>query len=500
MVSSSSSVKVLFSQSSHYLMGMALVTFMHLFTFPIFTRIFTVSDYGLLSLVSVTISVIFVISKFGFTSSSVRFFEDCRTHNGIFTLNNYYSTYFFAAIGTGFIAMMLVSLIAYIIQYTNFDSTFTNLLFFVSIIVFLRTIVVILMSFLRAEQKTRAYNLIDIITTYAGCACSILLSLFLIKGLYGFYSGQIIIFLSAGILLFRWFSRSHHFHIKYFSGILFKESILFGLPMVGLELLNHILAFGDRLFIKLFCDSYALGIYSVGYNLSSYISDIMLVPLSFVITPLIMKSWINDGSDATKYFLSRSVRYIMLAFCPIIAGFNAVDKELITLAASAKYVSAENIIPYASIGIGFLSISQIFNAGLIIYKRTDKILIYCFIATIINTLLNIVLIPKFNIVGAAVATLISYALYFVFITISSFSFLSFEIPFRKIILYFTMSLLMFFLTNQIYLHNVIITLVAKIIFGASIYSLLVLLFDKELQKQCRKIIKSRLIGVNDRDE
>lgn len=490
MTSSQSNVKKLFSQSSHYLIGTGLVTLSHLFTFPILTRIFSVADYGLLSLISITISIAFVISKFGLTSSSVRFYEECRLNKTQFTLDNYYSTFFITAFVAGFLTMLVCFSIGYILLNTSFDDTFSWLLFFAAVIVFLRTIVVIFMSFIRAKQKTITFNLIDIANNYGGAACSILLSLFVIKGLYGFYSGQIIIFLCASLLLFWRFSKNHRVSLHNFSGELFKESYRFGLPLVGLELMNHILGFGDRFFIKIFCDADALGIYSVGYNLSTYISNIILVPLSMTIIPLLMKVWANDGIEATKLFLSNSVRYIALAFCPIIAGFMAVNKELIKLLASEKFSSASEIIPFVLVGIGFLSISQIFNAGIIIYKRTDKIISYSFIAAIINTLLNITLIPRFNIMGAAYATLISYAFYFLIITISAFSFLSFPIPYRKIFLYLAISSLMYIAADMISMQYLLSTLIVKVAFGIFFYIFLVLAFDKEIRLKCKEVIRS----------
>ncbi len=491
MTSSQSSVRKLFSQSSHYLIGTALVTLSHLITFPIFTRIFSVADYGLLSLISITISVAFVISKFGITSSSVRFYEECRMKKANFTLDNYYSTFFITAVVTGFLTMLACFLIGYILLAASFDSTFSKLLFLAAVIVFLRTVVIALMSFIRAEQRTILFNLIDIANNYGGAACSILLSLFIIKGLYGFYTGQIIIFLCTFFLLFWRFSTVHRVDLKNFSWELFEESYKFGLPLIGLEFLNHILTFGDRFFIKIFCDADALGIYSVGYNLSTYISNIILIPLSMTIIPLLMKVWTNDGIEATKLFLSRSVRYVALAFCPIIAGFIAVNKELITLLASDKFSSASDVIPFVILGIGFLSLSQIFNAGIIIYKRTDKIIMYSFIAAIINTLLNITLIPRFNIMGAAYATLISYAFYFFVITTSAFSFLSFPIPYKKIFSYLAMSFLMYLATSMISMGHLLTTLLFKVAFGIFFYGLLVFSFDREIRFKCMEVIHSR---------
>ena len=491
MAASQSNVKKLFSQSSHYFIGTALATFSHLFTFPIFTRIFSVADYGLLSLITVGVSTVLAISKLGLTTSSVRMYEECRAETGPYSLANYYSTFFFTACVAGCAISTLYATFVYFFADILFDSALSSLFMFSALIVCCKTVSVILLSFLRAEQRTKLFNAFSVILAYAGSGVSIFLVLFLIKGLWGFYTGQLIVQSCALVILFRHLCKRYRPRIKDFSVPLLRVSLTFGLPLVGLEFLNHILTYGDRLLIKLFCAPEALGIYSVGYNLSSYVSNVLLVPLSFAVTPLLMQTWTRDGKEATQQFLSSVTRYIALVFFPVLAGFIAVGNELLLLLASAKYQDAGIIIPFAVVGVGFFALSNVLNAGLIVQKRTGIILLHSFIATLINILLNLVLIPRFNIIGAAIATLVAYGFFLAAISISSYSLLPFPIRYGRTILYFVLAVIMGSCTTIITVDNLLLSLFFKIIFGVVFYGGLILIFDSEVRRISMQAISNR---------
>lgn len=491
MADSQSNIKKLFGQSSHYVIGTALATFSHLFTFPIFTRIFSVADYGLLSLITVGVSTVLAISKLGLTTSSVRMYEECRTESGLYSLKNYYSTFFFTACVAGCVISTLYAVFVFFFVGILFDSVLSGLFLFSALIVCCKTVNVIFLSFLRAEQRTKLFNAFAVVLAYAGSGVCIFLVLFLIKGLWGFYTGQLIVESTALIILYRHLAKRYRPRMRDFSMPLLRVSLKFGLPLVGLEFLNHILTYGDRFLIKLFCEPEALGIYSVGYNLSSYVSNLMLVPLSFAVTPLLMQTWTRDGKEATQHFLTSTIRYVALVFFPVVAGFIAVGDELLLLLASAKYQDAGIIIPFAVVGVGFFALSNVLNAGLIIHKRTGKILLHSFIAALINVILNMILIPKFNIIGAAIATLISYGFFLVAISISSYSLLPFSIRYGKISLYFVLAVIMAYCTTMITIDNLLLSLLFKILLGVFLYSALVLAFDTEVRRLSMQAISNK---------
>ena len=93
-------------------------------------------------------------------------------------------------------------------------------------------------------------------------------------------------------------------------------------------------------------------------------------------------------------------------------GITALSKDMAAIMLGKKFVEAGIIIPWVAGGIFFLGLTWCFNKPFQLKKRT-KILIYpVILGGLINIILNMVLISRLGIQGAAIATLISYFSYF----------------------------------------------------------------------------------------
>jgi len=481
-------IRKLFNQSAHYFTGSFLGVIVHFITFPIFTRIFSIAEYGILGLVTVTLSTIMAVSKFGINNGAIRFYEDCRTEKNGYNLQRYYSTFLIATITISGIVSILFILTVINIPGTILAKNITNLLAFTSVIIFLKCTYIIFQTFKRAEQKTRIYTIIDLITGYLTIACSILFVFYFIKGLYGFYTGQIVV-LSVAVLIFSCsLLRQWKIRLKYFSKNLFFESIKYGLPLMTFELMNHVLTYADRYLIQYYLNSERLGIYSVGYNISQYLSNLFFVPVSLVIIPVLMDTWTNKGAEDTKKFLSDSLKYFLFIIFPVVFGFIAVSGNLISFLASEKYYESYQIVPFVIIGMTFFTLTYIFNAGLTIFKKTGRILIFSVAVAVINVVLNMFLIPQYGILGAAYATLASFFIFFILIVFSSFQYLSFKIPIAAITRYLVFSLLMVLIMKIINVDGNLLNLLVKILVGGIVYSLLIFFFDKEIRNKCFVLI------------
>ena len=64
-----SALKTLYRHSSHYLGGRVVVMLLGFISFPVFTRVFSVAEYGVINLITNTVLLLTVLSKFGFQHS-----------------------------------------------------------------------------------------------------------------------------------------------------------------------------------------------------------------------------------------------------------------------------------------------------------------------------------------------------------------------------------------------------------------------------------------------
>ena len=71
-----SSLKTLYRHSSHYLGGRVAVMLLGFISFPVFTRVFSVAEYGAINLIMNTVLLLTVVSKFGFQHSVQRYYPE----------------------------------------------------------------------------------------------------------------------------------------------------------------------------------------------------------------------------------------------------------------------------------------------------------------------------------------------------------------------------------------------------------------------------------------
>src|SRR3954453_22687221 len=95
---SMSAIKTLYRHSSHYTgrrLGVMLLGFI---SYPLYTRVFSVADYGAINLITNMVLLLTVVSKFGFQHAVQRYYPESATSPDPDTLRRYYSTLFYGTV------------------------------------------------------------------------------------------------------------------------------------------------------------------------------------------------------------------------------------------------------------------------------------------------------------------------------------------------------------------------------------------------------------------
>ena len=91
-------------------------------------------------------------------------------------------------------------------------------------------------------------------------------------------------------------------------------------------------------------------------------------------------------------------------------GLSVFAKYVVIWTTPEAYYAGIPIIPWIAFSYLLYGLQNIFNAGALIHNETIKMMIYGVITAAVNIGLNLVLIPKWGMQGAAVVTVISYLL------------------------------------------------------------------------------------------
>lgn len=149
-------------------------------------------------------------------------------------------------------------------------------------------------------------------------------------------------------------------------------------------------------------DSYLIGLYSVGVSIAEYA---WIVPDIFK-EVIINKTARNDSIEDVKFSLRISSTFLIIVF--LIMFF--FGKLILQILFGAEYVDAYYVTVIIFTGIYSMTYCKIIGT-LFIAKGKQKF--YCntlLVGTISNIIINYVVIPRWNIYGAAIATVISYTI------------------------------------------------------------------------------------------
>lgn len=431
-------------QSSHYSLGQVLILFASLISFPILTRVFSVAEYGTMSLLSNTVLIVTAVAKAGLQNSIVRFHDEYARGGEKKRYEGYLSSLLLGGLAIATIITATWGLGTMVVDaFVDEHSMTFTLLLVSSGMVFFRSSESLLLGFLRAEQQTLALNSYRVAVRYLLLATMLAFLFFVSKSLMSFYVSQLVAMAFGLGALWLWRFREHWPRLTHFSRDIFRAALHYGFPLIGFELVSMLLNYVDRYCLQYYLGVDAVGLYSAAYNLSDYVKDVVVMPLTSAVMPIYMRIWATKGRQATSKFLENALRTYALFAIPLVLGFAADGKTLLQLIASEKFAEAQALVPWLIAALMINGAVPILAASLYIQKRTTLLVSFLGITTIINLIGNIILIPHYGILGAAVAKLFSYLLLVGLVAVPTHRFLAFKLPWAALLKYAAMGAIMY---------------------------------------------------------
>ena len=189
-----------------------------------------------------------------------------------------------------------------------------------------------------------------------------------------------------------------------FSLSVVRHMLAFSLPFLPSLFACWIIDFSGRYFLTRFGTLGEVGIYSVGAKISSLI---ILFTTSFQMAWLPFGLSIQHQSDAKKKY-SRVLFFFLVVALTAGTAIVVFAKPILIVLTQPRYYGAEIVIPFLVLATVMYGAYMIINIGLIITRRSSYSSIAIAAGAGVNIALNFLLVPGFGMIGAAVATLVSY--------------------------------------------------------------------------------------------
>lgn len=427
------------------------------------------ADYGLIDLTQKILLVASAIAKLGLQNSALRFFDSKSFTADVQAKRRYYSTMFLGAVMTGSLVALLFAMALRFIPESWVDRPFAMILTIASSLILLRVLQSILWSFMRIEERTRAYNLYSILMKGATIGGVLLLLPVLGPSIRTYFTGTVVAELVIVLAICVPLIRRGNIRPSSFDFALFRAGCVFGAPLVLQELSGLILDSGDRAMVAHFLGAQALGFYSVSYGLATQLNTLLIAPLGLAILPIYMRLWTSEGMAKTVDFLTITFEAFVAAAAGLFVLSALGARDVVLLLASAKYRGADRLIPVLVAGLLMYTAQVFVCAGLIIHKKTAVMATALAVSAFLNLALNWLLLPWIGLTGAAIATLVSYGFCTVLLGFQSAKVLPLGINFRSWGIYLAAAAVAWSIPSQIALPSRILDLGTRCSLGIVLY-------------------------------
>lgn len=195
-----------------------------------------------------------------------------------------------------------------------------------------------------------------------------------------------------------------------------KPLLIFGFSATLSSLGFFLITYTDTLLLTYFRTLEEVALYSAAIPI---ITLMLYLPFSVsgVILPLSSELWEKKMEGSLRFAVEKLTKYLFVILIPI-AGVLIVYPEItLNLLFGTKFAQASPALTILAIGAVFYGVGYIYLNFLFGISGPKTNTILSLSIAILNLILNLVLIPKYGIIGAAISTAISYFVLFILSTI-----------------------------------------------------------------------------------
>jgi O-antigen/teichoic acid export membrane protein len=212
---------------------------------------------------------------------------------------------------------------------------------------------------------------------------------------------------------------------------------------------------------------------------------------TYAIVPIYVDIYGGEGRR-NRGISAKCLNYLLMVLIPICFGYLAVARLVYHAASENTPPQRHFLRSYSS--EQFFRSESIFNAGLYLAKRTTTMLSIMLLAVAVKVLMNILLLPAYGVMGAAISTLVPCAMVTFLNGLLSYKHIRVKMDFKIVIYYVILSFCMFLIVIQINMSRVWLTLLTKVFVGCLIIAAGALYREREILQK----LKCKLSWQNSR--
>lgn len=395
-------VRSLVKSSGIYALSSVASPLISLVLAPFLTHSLSHAEYGALAVLNTIIALAAGITQVGLSSAFFRAYscdyESQRDRLGIVS-----TVIILLSLTSIFVAVGGIMMAPWLAELLFGDPALSAPLRVAAVIVLLQNFAVPGFAWLRAENRAIFFSLLSIgnllMTLGATLVFVGLLHMGLVGSLLATSGGYaFVVICTLPVALLR-------------AGLRFRFDIArnllsFGVPLIFNFVSYWVLQLSDRYLLSRLGSLAETASYAVAYSLGGVMSVVIVSPFMLA-WPTVM--FTVAKRDDAAYAFQLVFRWLSIVLLFATFAFSLISIVALNLLFPRPYHGTAPVIPIIALSVLFYGIYNVFAVGVGVRRKTWLTAIFMTLSALVNVGFNIILIPLYGSMGAALSTLIAYA-------------------------------------------------------------------------------------------
>lgn len=362
-----------------------------------YTGVLTPSDYGTADLIMQTANLLLPVASLGITNGVFRFALDRKEHR---------KSIFSAGLYTILLGSLILLAAGPLLSRSEDLHEYVELICAYTLASCLHSLCA---QYIRAEGKTALFAGQGIFNTALVIWCNILFLQVFRLGVFGYVMSVVVADgICTGYLVLR--EKLWKLLVPKPDDSVTKAMLRYSIPLIPATIFWWITSVSDRYMVTWFLGTEANGLYAVACKIPTILS---------LLSTIFMEAWqFSAISEATGdrevhiRFYSQVWGFFLSAMVLVGSVMIVLCRLEIRVLAARSYYSAWQYVPVLAMAMVFSAFSSFMNSVYVVMEKSHLSLWTAVWGAGANILMNLWMIPRIGIQGAAIATLVSYLMCF----------------------------------------------------------------------------------------